>query len=49
MWIRGQQAIGSSVRASCISFLEHYNIDSNEYSLDNAYKVWQRQNAKEKW
>ncbi len=45
-WIRGQQSLGYSVRNSCLSFLEYYNIDSTEYSLENCYKHWQRDKGK---
>lgn len=41
-WIAGQQEAGISAHAACKMFLEFYDIDEKEYSLDAAYKVWQR-------
>lgn len=40
--IRTHKQMGNSTRHACINFLNLYNIDSTEYSLDNAYKHWQR-------
>jgi hypothetical protein len=41
-WIQGQVAAGIPAYAACKMFLQFYDIDENEYSLDAAYKIWQR-------
>jgi hypothetical protein len=41
-WIQGQNAAGIPAHTACKIFLEYYDIDENEYSLDAAYKIWQR-------
>lgn len=45
-WIEAQRDLGHPVHAACKSFLAHYEMDETEYSLDSAYKYWQRSNAK---
>ena len=40
--IMGLQTVGVPVLTACKTFLEQYNIDEKEYSLDNCYKHWQR-------
>ena len=41
-WIAGQQAAGISAHHACKLFLGFYDLDENEYSLDAAYRHWQR-------
>lgn len=41
-WILAQGEAGILAYPACKSFLDYYGIDSNEYSLDAAYKYWQR-------
>lgn len=41
-WIEGQRAAGISAHHACKMFLDFYAIDEKEYSLDAAYKMWQR-------
>lgn len=43
-WIEGQRLQGTPPFAACRSFLQHYKLDEKDYSLDNAYKFWQRIN-----
>ena len=45
-WIEAQNSSGIPVHAACKNFLEHYNLDETDYSLDSAYKYWQRHNKK---
>jgi hypothetical protein len=45
-WIQGQGAAGIPAYTACKMFLEFYEIDEKEYSLDAAYKIWQRTKAK---
>lgn len=42
VWIHAQAAQGTPAHAACKMFLQHYNLDEQDYSLDNAYKHWQR-------
>ncbi len=44
VWVNAQLAIGTAAHPACKSFLEFYNLDpdGDEYSLENAYKAWQR-------
>lgn len=37
-----QKSSGVPILPACKVFLEYYNIDENEYSVDNCYKHWQR-------
>jgi hypothetical protein len=49
-WILAKRDDGISVHPACKMFLKRYNIDENEYSLDAAYRFWQRvkgENSKE--
>jgi len=41
-WILAQTEAGRMAYTACKSFLEFYGIDDNEYSLDAAYKYYQR-------
>lgn len=41
-WIEAQSALGTPVHSACKLFLQHYQLDEKEYSLDSAYKHWQR-------
>jgi hypothetical protein len=41
-WVEGQQTAGIPAHTACKMFLEFYDIDEKEYSLDAAYKLWQR-------
>lgn len=41
-WVEGQQTAGIPAHTACKMFLEYYDIDEKEYSLDAAYKLWQR-------
>jgi hypothetical protein len=45
-WIRSQMALGSNASAACRSFLAFYDLSESEFSQENAYKVWQRDNDK---
>ena len=42
VWIRAQQQQGIPPYNSCKLFLQYYSIDESEYSLEAAYKYWQR-------
>lgn len=46
-WINAQKSVHIPPYASCKMFLEHYNIDESEYSLDAAYRFYQRSKGKE--
>jgi hypothetical protein len=46
-WINGQLTTGIPAYTSCKYFLQFYNIEEKEYSLDAAYKYWQRFNKHE--
>lgn len=46
-WVQAQFASGVPAYAACKMFLEFYRIDEKEYSLDAAYKLWQRAKLKE--
>jgi hypothetical protein len=41
-WIQGQKVAGIPPYTACKMFLERYQIDDKEYSLDAAYRYWQR-------
>lgn len=41
-WVAGQEAAGIPAHTACKMFLEFYDIDEKEYTLDAAYKLWQR-------
>jgi len=41
-WILAQKQAGVMAYTACKAFLEFYGIDDSEYSLDAAYKHWQR-------
>ncbi len=41
-WIEAQKMQGTPAYTSCRMFLEFYQLDEKEYSLENAYKCWQR-------
>lgn len=41
-WILAQKEAGVMAYTACKSFLQFYGIDDSEYSLDAAYKYWQR-------
>jgi hypothetical protein len=41
-WIAGQQEAGIPAYAACKMFLQFYDIDEKEYTLDAAYRLWQR-------
>lgn len=41
-WIIAQEDSGMMAYTACKAFLKFYNIDDSEYSLDAAYKHWQR-------
>jgi len=41
-WIDALKKDGIPVNTACKMFLEHYDIDEKEYSLDAAYKLYQR-------
>lgn len=41
-WIQAGTAFGIAPFTTCKSFLAYYRIDEKEYSLDAAYKYWQR-------
>jgi len=42
VWICAQQQQGIPPYNACKLFLQYYGIDESEYSLDAAYKYWQR-------
>ncbi len=42
IWISAQKQQGIPPYTSCKLFLEHYALDESEYSLEAAYKYWQR-------
>jgi hypothetical protein len=46
-WILAGQDLGVPPYRTCRSFLEHFKIDEKEYSLDAAYKYWQRQQRRQ--
>ncbi|HYG19900.1 MAG TPA: hypothetical protein VD816_13275, partial [Ohtaekwangia sp.] len=41
-WIYALKTAGIPPFTACKMFLEHFSIDEKEYSLDAAYKYWQR-------
>lgn len=41
-WIHALQVSGLAPFNACKMFLQYYGIDDSEYSLDAAYKFWQR-------
>lgn len=41
-WVGAQQEAGVPAHAACKMFLQFYDIDENEYTLDAAYRLWQR-------
>lgn len=41
-WVSGQQEAGIPAYAACKMFLQFYDIDEKEYTLDAAYRLWQR-------
>lgn len=41
-WIGAQQEAGIPAYAACKMFLQFYDIDEKEYTLDAAYRLWQR-------
>lgn len=41
-WINALKGDGIPVNTACKMFLEYYNIEEKEYSLDAAYKYYQR-------
>lgn len=41
-WIHAGTAVGIAPFNSCKNYLIYYKIDEKEYSLDAAYKYWQR-------
>lgn len=41
-WIHAQMEAGIMAYPACKAFLKFYGIDDSEYSLDAAYKHWQR-------
>lgn len=47
-WIKSQYKLGVPAYQACKSFLEYYGLDPDgkEYSIDNAYKAWQRSQEK---
>lgn len=47
VWINSLGQDGIAPYTACRIFLEYYGIDENEYSLDAAYKYFQRTKSKE--
>lgn len=47
-WISAQEVLDVPALSACRHFLDYHGIDENEYSLDAAYKCWQRARAKKK-
>ncbi len=45
-WIFAQQTTGIPPFTACKYFLAYFGIEEKEYSLDAAYKFWQRSNEK---
>lgn len=41
-WVGAQQEAGIPAYAACKMFLQFYDIDEKEYTLDAAYRLWQR-------
>lgn len=41
-WVGAQQEAGVPAHAACKMFLQFYDIDEQEYTLDAAYRLWQR-------
>lgn len=41
-WVGAQQEAGVPAYAACKMFLQFYDIDEQEYTLDAAYRLWQR-------
>jgi hypothetical protein len=49
LWIKAQEDLGCGAHPACRSFLQAYGIDPDskeEYSIDSAYKFWQREKGK---
>lgn len=46
VWIKAQEYQDTPVHAACKQFLEYFQIDEKEYSLEAAYKYWQNQKKK---
>jgi hypothetical protein len=47
LWIQAQTKAGINPYNACKAFLEYYDIDESEYSLDGVHQIWKRFNAKD--